>query len=178
MIPDQWYVVMDSTQIRDQPVGVVRMGEKLVFWRDSSRKVVCLRDKCAHRGAALCLGKVTGDHLQCPFHGLEYSSSGKVTVIPANGKNTLVPDRFQVLGYPTHEAHGLVWIWWGENHLKICRLPIFLKILMTVYRLAGLMIIGRLITLGSSKTSLTPPISLLSITIPSDEEIAPLLMVL
>ncbi len=31
MIPKQWYVVMDSTQVRDKPVGVVRMGEKLVF---------------------------------------------------------------------------------------------------------------------------------------------------
>ena len=127
MIPDQWYVVMDSTQIRDQPVGVLRMGEKLVFWRDNSRKVVCLRDKCAHRGAALCLGKVTGDHLQCPFHGLEYSSLGKVTVIPANGKNTPVPDRFQVLGYPTHEAHGLVWIWWGEKPPQNLPPPQFFK---------------------------------------------------
>jgi len=38
MIPKQWYVVMDSTQVRNKPVGVVRMGEKLVFWRDSSGK--------------------------------------------------------------------------------------------------------------------------------------------
>ena len=49
MIPKQWYVVMDSTQVRDKPVGAVRMGEKLVFWRDSTGKVSCLRDKCAHR---------------------------------------------------------------------------------------------------------------------------------
>jgi phenylpropionate dioxygenase-like ring-hydroxylating dioxygenase large terminal subunit len=45
MIPKQWYVVMDSTQIRDRPVGVVRMGEKLVFWRDKRGKVSCLRDR-------------------------------------------------------------------------------------------------------------------------------------
>jgi len=115
MIPKQWYVVMDSTQVRDRPVGVVRMGEKLVFWRDSSGKVNCLRDKCAHRAVQLSKGKVIGDHIQCPFHGLEYDSSGKVTVIPANGKNTPVPDRFQVLSYPTYEAHSFIWIWWGEN---------------------------------------------------------------
>jgi len=115
MIPKQWYVVMDSTQVRDKPVGVVRMGEKLAFWRDSSGKVNCLRDKCVHRGVQLSKGKVIGDHIQCPFHGLEYDSSGKVTVIPANGKNTPVPDRFQVLSYPTYEAHSFIWIWWGEN---------------------------------------------------------------
>jgi phenylpropionate dioxygenase-like ring-hydroxylating dioxygenase large terminal subunit len=115
MIPKQWYVVMDSTQIRDKPVGVVRMGEKLVFWRDNGGKVSCLRDKCVHRGVQLSKGKVVGDHIQCPFHGLEYDSSGKVTVIPANGRNTPVPDRFQVLSYPTYEAHGFIWIWWGET---------------------------------------------------------------
>jgi len=115
MIPKQWYVVMDSTQIIDKPVGVVRMGEKLVFWRNSGGKVSCLRDKCVHRGVQLSKGKVISDHIQCPFHGLEYDSSGKVTVIPANGRSTPVPDRFQVLSYPTYEAHGFVWIWWGEN---------------------------------------------------------------
>jgi len=115
MIPKQWYIVMDSTQVRDKPVGVVRMGEKLVFWRDSKGKVSCLLDKCAHRGVQLSKGKVIGDHIQCPFHGLEYESSGRVTVIPANGKDTPVPDRFQVLSYPTYEAHSFIWIWWGEN---------------------------------------------------------------
>jgi phenylpropionate dioxygenase-like ring-hydroxylating dioxygenase large terminal subunit len=115
MIPKQWYVVMDSTQVRDKPVGVVRMGEKLVFWRNSSGKVSCLRDKCAHRGVQLSKGKIIGDHIQCPFHGLEYESSGRVTVIPADGKNTPVPDRFRVLSYPTYETHSFIWIWWGEN---------------------------------------------------------------
>jgi phenylpropionate dioxygenase-like ring-hydroxylating dioxygenase large terminal subunit len=125
MIPKQWYVVMDSTQVRDKPVGAVRMGEKLVFWRDSSGKVNCLRDKCAHRGVQLSKGKVIGDHIQCPFHGLEYDSSGRVTVIPANGKNTPVPDRFQVLSYPTYEEHSFIWIWWGENPPKKLQPPRF-----------------------------------------------------
>jgi phenylpropionate dioxygenase-like ring-hydroxylating dioxygenase large terminal subunit len=115
VIPKQWYVVMDSTQVKGRPVGVVRMGEKLVFWRDSSGKVSCLRDKCVHRGVQLSKGKVIKDHIRCPFHGLEYDSSGKVTVVPANGKNTPVPDRFQVLSYPTYEAHSFIWIWWGDN---------------------------------------------------------------
>ena len=116
MIPNQWYVVLDSSQVGDLPVGVTRMGEKLVFWRDRARRVSCLRDRCVHRGAALSKGSVldTG-RLQCPFHGFEYDASGKVTRIPANGKNTPVPDRFHVQRYPTHEAHGFIWIWWGEN---------------------------------------------------------------
>lgn len=118
---------MDSTQVKDKPAGVVRMGEKLVFWRDHTGKVICLRDKCAHRGVVLSKGKVIGDHLQCPFHGLEYDHSGKVTVIPANGKSTPVPERFQVLSYPAHEVHGFIWIWWGENPSENLQPPHFFQ---------------------------------------------------
>ena len=125
MIPKQWYVIMDSTQIRGKPVGVVRMGEQLVFWRDGRGKVNCLRDKWVHRGVQLSRGKVIGDHIQCPFHGLEYDSSGKVTIIPANSRNTPVPDRFRASGYPTYESHSFVWIWWGEDPPKDLQPPRF-----------------------------------------------------
>ncbi len=29
MIPNQWYLVLDSKQVKNKPVGVTRMGEKL-----------------------------------------------------------------------------------------------------------------------------------------------------
>jgi phenylpropionate dioxygenase-like ring-hydroxylating dioxygenase large terminal subunit len=115
MIPNQWYVVMDSSQVRDVPVGVTRMGEKLVFWRDGTGQVSCLRDKCVHRGVQLSKGKVLGGRLQCPFHGFEYDASGRVQLIPANGRNAPVPERFRVHNYPTYEAHDFIWIWWGEE---------------------------------------------------------------
>jgi len=115
MIPNQWYVVMDSSQVKSRPVGVTRMGEKLVFWRDEKGEVSCLRDKCAHRGAELSKGKLIGGHLQCPFHGFQYNTSGRITLIPANGKKTPVPENFKVHSYATYEAHDFIWIWWGEN---------------------------------------------------------------
>jgi phenylpropionate dioxygenase-like ring-hydroxylating dioxygenase large terminal subunit len=125
MIPNQWYAVMDSSQVRSKPVGVVRMGGKLVFWRDSTGKVFCFRDKCVHRGVQLSKGIIMNDYLQCPFHGLEYDASGRVTRIPANGKNTTVPDRFSVNSYPTHEAYDFIWIWWGENPPAGLKRPCF-----------------------------------------------------
>ena len=50
----------------------------------------------------------------CPFHGFEYDTSGRCTLIPANGRNLPVPKAFQVQAYPTHEAHGFIFIWWGQ----------------------------------------------------------------
>lgn len=115
MIPHQWYVVLTSKEVRRKPVGVTRFGEKMVFWRDEAGHVSCLLDRCPHRGVELSKGKVVGDHLQCPFHGFEYDTSGLAMLIPANGRNGRLPKALRVAGYPTHEAHGFIWIWWGED---------------------------------------------------------------
>ena len=115
MIPNQWYVLMETKEVKGQPVGVTRMGEKLVFWRDGTGNVSCLRDKCPHRGVELSKGQVVNGHIQCPFHGFEYDGSGRAMLIPANGRNAPVPRAFKVHSYPTYEAHGFVWVWWGDN---------------------------------------------------------------
>ena len=65
MIPDQWYAVLSSGQAKPgRPLGVTRLGEKLVFWRDRQGQVHTLRDFCPHRGVALSSGKVVGDQIQ------------------------------------------------------------------------------------------------------------------
>ena len=134
MIPNQWYIVMDSNQVKRKPIGVTRMGEKLVFWRglkenqNPDGKVSCLRDKCAHRGVQLSKGVIKSNgYLQCPFHGFEYDTTGRIKIIPANGKNTPVPDRFKVHSYPTYEAHGFIWIWWGLNPPEDLQPPSLLR---------------------------------------------------
>ena len=115
MIPDQWYAILESSEVpRNKPVGVTRMGEKLVFYRDPKGNPVCLKDRCCHRGAALSKGKVIEDRIQCPFHGLQYDPTGRCTVIPANGEAAPVPDRYRVDGYPARDQHGLIWIWYGD----------------------------------------------------------------
>ena len=114
MIRNQWYVVLESDEIADRPVGVTRLGEKLVFWRDQDRVVHAAVDRCPHRGAALSLGKIQNGQLQCPFHGFEYDPSGKCVLIPANGRNGIIPNAMRLETYPTYEAYGLIWIWWGD----------------------------------------------------------------
>jgi len=92
------------------------MGEKLVFWLDSEGRVACFRDRCAHRGAALSAGNaLPNGRLQCPFHAFEYDPSGRVTAILADSRSSPVPERFRVHAYPTHGAHGSIWIWWGDD---------------------------------------------------------------
>ncbi len=115
MIRDQWYAVLESRELKGKPLGALRLGERMVFWRDSSGTAHCFWDRCAHRGAALALGKIIADAIQCPFHGLEYSGDGRCTKIPANGKNAPVPPRFRMRSYPVHEEWGIIFVWWGDD---------------------------------------------------------------
>jgi phenylpropionate dioxygenase-like ring-hydroxylating dioxygenase large terminal subunit len=125
MIRNQWYVLLESEEIGKEPVGVTRMGEKMVFWRDASGKVRCALDKCPHRGIQLSLGAIVDDHLQCPFHGFEYDSSGACVHIPANGRGGVIPSALRLRSYPTYEAHGYIWVWWGETPSAHLETPTF-----------------------------------------------------
>ena len=126
MIPNQWYAILESREVkRGKPVGVTRLGERMAVWRDSRGEVACVSDLCPHRGAALSIGKLQHDHLQCPFHGLEFDGSGRCRLIPANGRVTPVPRAFDVRSYPVREAHGFIWIWWGEPRPRLPPIPFF-----------------------------------------------------
>lgn len=35
-------------------------------------------------------------------------------MIPANGKDEPVPERYRVNAYPAKEKHGFIWVWYGE----------------------------------------------------------------
>jgi phenylpropionate dioxygenase-like ring-hydroxylating dioxygenase large terminal subunit len=115
MIPNQWYAVLTSRELKKAgPLGVKRMGENLVMWRTPDGQIACLRDQCLHRGAALSAGKLLDDHIQCPFHGLEFDASGRCITIPAYGRSSPVPKVFQTKAYPARDAFGFIWIWWGD----------------------------------------------------------------
>jgi phenylpropionate dioxygenase-like ring-hydroxylating dioxygenase large terminal subunit len=115
MIRNQWYVVLESKELKQgKPLGVTRLGEKLVFWRTEQGQAACMADRCPHIGAPLCLGQVQADRLACPFHGFEFDTSGRCQYIPSLGRNGKVPKAMKVNSYPVYEAHGWIWIYWGE----------------------------------------------------------------
>lgn len=127
MIYNQWYVILESKEVKTKkPLKVTRLNETMVLWRDQARKVNCIADRCCHRGASLSCGKVVDGNVQCPFHGFLFDGSGKVKLIPANGKNAPVPESQQVKSYPTYENYGLIWIWYGDEDKKSDE-PFFFK---------------------------------------------------
>ncbi len=127
MIYNQWYVILESKELKKQkPLRVKRLNDDLALWRDEKGNACCIADKCCHRGVSLSGGKVINGKLECPFHGFVYDKTGKVQIIPANGKNNPVPRTMKVTGYRTFEAYGFIWMWWGDDD-KITNEPFFFK---------------------------------------------------
>ena len=126
MIRNQWYAVLESSEVKKgRLLGVTRLGERLVFWRKTNGSISCIADRCAHRGAAISGGCLSGSHAMCPFHGFEYDASGKVTCIPANGRSAPVPENMHVESFVTAERHGMVYLWWGDAQIPRPPIPGF-----------------------------------------------------
>lgn len=129
MISNQWYAILPSKKVKvGQIVGVKRMNLELALFRNSKGELGCVVDQCTHRGAALSIGKVKDDCIQCPFHGLEFDKIGQCTFIPANGKSSVANiSRYNVKHYPVREGNGIIYLWYGEADKITDDLPFFDK---------------------------------------------------
>lgn len=127
MIYNQWYVILESKEVTNgKPLRIIRLNESLVLWRDTHNDLCCIADRCCHRGASLACGKIIDGKIECPFHGFIYDKSGNVEVIPANGRNTPVPETMRVKSFKTFEDFGLIWLWWGDEK-AISGVPFFFR---------------------------------------------------
>lgn len=107
-----WYPVLASWEVQTNPVGITRLGEQIVVWRDSNGQVQALEDRCPHRGARLSLGWNLGDRIACWYHGVEVAGDGVVRDVPAVECCPLVGQRM-VVSYLVKEAHGAIFLWFG-----------------------------------------------------------------
>ena len=125
MIPNQWYVILESNEVKPgKPVGVTRMGEKLVLWRDEQgpghvhgRPVPASRRGAQHRQAHRRQRRVPVPRISST------TRRGAAPSFRPTAKMRTPPKAFQVKRvYPAREAHGFIYIWWGEPRArKTCR---------------------------------------------------------
>jgi len=108
-----WYVSARSEEVSfKKPLGLRRFAEDWVLWRDKNRQVVAMLDRCPHRAAKLSLGKIDGNNLQCPYHGIKFNGNGDCTFVPELKRS--VPGLHAATAH-TFEKHGFVWVWIGPG---------------------------------------------------------------
>ena len=64
---NMWYPICRADAVTSRPVGLQRLGQDLVAWRDSRGAIHLHDDRCLHRGAKLSLGTIVNDNLRCAF---------------------------------------------------------------------------------------------------------------
>lgn len=109
-----WYPVLPSWAVHDTPVGITRLSQNIVIWRDGEGGVHALADRCPHRGARLSLGWNLSDRVACWYHGVEVDPTGVVREVPASPKCPMVGEK-RVRAYPVQDRHGAIFVYFGEN---------------------------------------------------------------
>lgn len=117
MIKNFWYAIYNGKKVKkNEVVAIKRLGLNLALFRDSKGGLHCVTDKCAHRGASLGHGTVKNDCIKCPFHGIEYDSEGKCTLVPSEGINSEKDfSRFNLKHYFIREKQDMVFFWYGDG---------------------------------------------------------------
>ena len=109
-----WYPVLPSWSVSDVPVGITRLSQNLVIWRDRDGQIHVLEDRCPHRGARLSLGWNLSDRVACWYHGVEVDGTGTVKSVPASA-NCPIEGKQVVKSYPVQEREGAIFVFFGDE---------------------------------------------------------------
>jgi vanillate O-demethylase monooxygenase subunit len=110
-----WYVAAWNYEVKKGAMLARTICEKpLVFYRKADGTAVVMDDACWHRLAPLSKGRLAGDNVVCPYHGLVYEPGGRCVHMPS--QETINPSA-AVRTYPLVERHRYLWIWMGDPAL-------------------------------------------------------------
>lgn len=113
--PNFWYPVARASELAHEAIRpVLFAGEAIALVRTASGALFAVENRCAHRQMPLHLGVVSGEHLQCGYHGWCYNMSGRLVRIPCLADSGTIPSEARgVRLYPCREAYGLIFIFPG-----------------------------------------------------------------
>ncbi len=106
-IPDGWYVVAASDELRPGQVVARRYFDReLAIYRSESGVVSIIDAFCPHMGAHLGkVGQVRGETLRCAFHGFVYDGLGSCVATAYGGPP---PAKARLQRWEVREQNGLI----------------------------------------------------------------------
>jgi phenylpropionate dioxygenase-like ring-hydroxylating dioxygenase large terminal subunit len=110
-VRNAWYVAAWDHELSRSMLRRIILDQPVVLFRSTEGKPVALEDRCCHRQAPLSLGKLAGDVVTCPYHGLQFDTTGRCIKVPSQEK---IPPNARVRSYPVVEKNHWIWIWTGD----------------------------------------------------------------
>ena len=110
-----WFSICTSEELaRGTILGRDFLGGKVAAYRGADGVARVTSAYCAHLGADLSLGRVVGNHIQCPFHHWEYGPQGQCV---KTGIGDPAPRAARLFSFPTCEKYGVVFAFNGVEPL-------------------------------------------------------------
>jgi phenylpropionate dioxygenase-like ring-hydroxylating dioxygenase large terminal subunit len=110
-VRNAWYVAAWDHEITRSLKRRIILDEPVLLFRKDDGTAVALEDRCCHRQAPLSMGKLVGNIVHCPYHGLQFDAAGKCVKVPSQDK---IPANARVKAYPLVEKYHWLWIWMGD----------------------------------------------------------------
>jgi phenylpropionate dioxygenase-like ring-hydroxylating dioxygenase large terminal subunit len=110
-VRNAWYVAAWDHEVTRGLTRRIILDEPVLLYRKDDGTAVALEDRCCHRQAPLSMGKLIGNIVQCPYHGLQFDSTGKCVRVPSQER---IPPSAKVRAYPLVEKNHWLWIWTGD----------------------------------------------------------------
>ncbi len=114
-----WYVAALSNELGRALTQRTIAGVGVVMYRTEAGKAVAMLDRCPHRLAPLSMGRLTGDAIECGYHGITFDCDGRCVRVPGESPQA----HFRVQVFPLLERFGFVWVWLGEAQPDESMLP-------------------------------------------------------
>lgn len=110
-VRNAWYVAAWDHEVTRSLKRRIILDEPVLLFRKDDGTAVALEDRCCHRQAPLSMGKLVGNVVHCPYHGLQFDPTGKCVKVPSQEK---IPPNARVKAYPVVERYHWLWIWMGD----------------------------------------------------------------
>jgi len=120
-LPDHWYVLCLSRELKAKPISRTLQGTPLVLFRDGAGRAAALLDRCPHRNVPLSLGRMQGGNLECAYHGWQFAADGACQAVPGLCADT-GSRRAPATHFAVREQQGLVWVY-GSPEVEPTTVP-------------------------------------------------------
>ena len=117
LLREYWQPAALSAQLHPaRPILPVRLlGEELVLFRDAGGRLGLMDQRCPHRGADLCFGRLEDGGLRCAFHGWLFDVTGQCLEQPAEPVESKAHHHLRHSSYPCAERNGIIFAYLGQR---------------------------------------------------------------